>query len=368
MRLSEVVAVLDAIAPKAYAEPWDNVGLLAGDLSRAVSRALVTVDLTSDVFDEARSKKCDVIVAYHPPIFSPLKRVLSESLIFKAISHSIAIYSPHTALDVALGGTNDVLADAVGMHVERSALHAPHLEEAAKDADYKLFVFVPEEACEKVSRALFDAGAGKIGNYSSCSFRSAGTGTFFGESGSKPVVGNTGQLESVSELRLETVVPAERVAEVVRALRASHPYEEPAFDLIRVASAPAASRVGLGRVGNVDAIDRKSLLEKIKTALGVSHVLVAGTVEGDVKRVAVAAGACGDLYRDAFASGADLYLTGEMRHHDAIAAGRKITVVCALHSNSERIAMKMLAAKLNEKCSGFEALVSETDRDPFRIS
>jgi len=362
MRLSEVVARLAALAPPAYAEAWDNVGLLTGDLAQNVTRALVTVDLTQDVLDEARSKKCELVVAYHPPIFSPLKRVTSESLIFKAISDRIAIYSPHTALDVALGGTNDVLADAVGMHADRAALRAPE----NKDAGYKLFVFVPEAACERVSQALFEAGAGKIGNYSSCSFRSGGTGTFFGEAGAHPKIGSAGKLEAVAELKLETVVPAARIADVIRALRASHPYEEPAFDLVRVASAPAPSRIGLGRVGAVDPIDRKSLIQKIKTALGVSHLLVAGKIDGEVKRVAVAAGACGDLYRDAIASGADLYLTGEMRHHDAIAAGRKITVVCALHSNSERITLKMLSAKLNE-LADFEALVSDADRDPFRI-
>jgi dinuclear metal center YbgI/SA1388 family protein len=366
MRLSEVVERIAALAPPAYAEAWDNVGLLTGDLAQNVTRALVTVDLTHDVLDEARTKKCELVVSYHPPIFSPLKRVTSESLIFKAISDRIAIYSPHTALDVALDGTNDVLADAVGMHVERAALRAPALWPDGKDAGYKLYVFVPEAACERVSRALFEAGAGKIGNYSSCSFRSGGTGTFFGEAGAHPKIGSAGKLEEVAELKLETVVPAARVSDVIRALRASHPYEEPAFDLVRVAAAPAPSRIGLGRAGAVDPIDRKALIQKIKIALGVSHLLVAGKIDGEVKRVAVGAGACGDLYKDAIASGADLYLTGEMRHHDAIAAGRKITVVCALHSNSERITLKMLSAKLNE-LAGFEALVSDADRDPFRI-
>ncbi|MEO8876174.1 MAG: Nif3-like dinuclear metal center hexameric protein, partial [Polyangiaceae bacterium] len=263
MRLSEVVARLDALAPPAYAEAWDNVGLLTGDPAQTVSRALVTVDLTADVLDEARAKKCELVVAYHPPIFSPLKRVTAESLIFKAISDRIAIYSPHTALDVAQGGTNDVLADATGMHADRRALRAPE----NKDAGYKLFVFVPEEACDRVSQALFTAGAGQIGKYSSCSFRSPGTGTFFGEAGTNPNVGAAGRLETVAELKLETVVPAAKVGDVIRALRASHPYEEPAFDLVRVAAAAPPSRIGLGRVGSVDPIDRKVLLQKIKTAL-----------------------------------------------------------------------------------------------------
>lgn len=362
MRLSEVVVHLAALAPPAYAEAWDNVGLLTGDPAQTVSRALVTIDLTQDVLNEARAKKCELVVSYHPPIFSPLKRITSESLIYKAISDRIAIYSPHTALDIAEGGTNDVLADAVGMHAERSALRSSD----PKDAGYKLYVFVPEDACEKVSRALFEAGAGKIGNYSACSFRSAGTGTFFGEAGANPKIGSAGKLESVAELKLETLVPASRVSEVIRALRASHPYEEPAFDLVRVAAAPAPSRIGLGRVGAVDPIDRKILIQKIKTALGVSHLLVAGKTDGQVQRVAVGAGACGDLYKDALRSGADFYLTGEMRHHDAIASAAKMTVVCALHSNSERVTLKMLSQKLNE-ISGFESVISETDRDPFQI-
>ncbi len=366
MRLSEVVARLDALAPLAYAEAWDNVGLLTGDPAQSVSRALVTIDLTQAVLDEARAKECNLIVAYHPPIFSPLKRVTSESLIFKAISDRIAIYSPHTALDVAEGGTNDVLADAIGMHADRAALRAPALWQDGKDAGYKLYVFVPQDACERVSRALFEAGAGKIGKYSSCSFRSAGTGTFFGEAGARPKVGSAGKLEEVAELKLETVVPAGKISEVVRALRAAHPYEEPAFDLVRVASAPPSSRIGLGRVGAVDPIDPETLLQKLKTALGVSHLLVAGKTDGEIKRVAVAAGACGDLYKDAIASGAELYLTGEMRHHDAIAIGAKMTVVCALHSNSERITLNMLWTKLNA-IPDFAAIVSETDRDPFAI-
>jgi dinuclear metal center YbgI/SA1388 family protein len=362
MRLSEVVARLDAIAPPAYAEPWDNVGLLTGDPSQTATRALVTIDLTPDVLAEARAKKCELVVSYHPPIFSPLKRVTSESLIYKAISDRIAIYSPHTALDIAQGGTNDVLADACGMHADRSALRGPE----NKDVGYKLQVFVPEDAREKVSRALFDAGAGHIGKYSSCSFRSAGTGTFFGEEGASPKVGSAGKLETVAELKLETVVPPSRVQDVIRALRAAHPYEEPAFDLLRVAAAPAPSRIGLGRIGAVDPIDRQSLIQKIKSALGVSHLLVAGKTDGEVRRVAVGAGACGDLYKDAIAGGADLYLTGEMRHHDAIASAAKLTVVCALHSNSERITLKMLSKKLNE-LAGFEAVISESDRDPFQI-
>ena len=364
MRLSEVMRVLDDLAPLRLAESWDNVGLLVGDPAADVSCALFTIDMTAEVLAEARQKSCNLVVAYHPTLFAPLKRVTSESLIFKAISDRIAIYAPHTALDSAKGGTNDVLGDLLGMGHSRAPLRAT----PSKDAEYKLVTFVPEERFEKVAHALFDAGAGRIGDYSSCSFRSPGRGTFFGEEGTNPKVGRSGHREDVPELRLETVVRIADVSKVIAALRASHPYEEPAFDLVRLAARPEAKHLGIGRVGDVASISKAALVAKIKKELGVDHLLVAGSLDGDAKRVAVTAGSCGDLYKDAIASGADVYLTGEMRHHDALAASGKMTVVCALHSNSERAAMKIFAANVKAKTPSLEIAFSERDADPFRIA
>ncbi len=363
MRLSEVIAALSDLAPLELAESWDNVGLLVGDGNADVRRALFAIDLTAAVLDEALAKRCELVVCYHPPIFSGLKRIASDSLIYKAISNRIALYAPHTALDVAAGGTNDVLADIVGMGADRKALKTG----AAAETTYKLVTFVPESACEAVSRALFEAGAGVIGKYSSCSFRSSGTGTFFGEEGAKPVLGKAGALEAVPELRLETVVPIGRASDVVRALRATHPYEEPAFDLVKTATPPSPEHAGLGRVGSVAPVDKRALLETIKKGLGVDKLLVAGSLEGNATRVAVAAGSCGDLFNAALAEKADVYLTGEMRHHDALVAGARMTVICALHSNSERAALRVFAERLQVKLAGFEAMVSERDRDPFTI-
>lgn len=363
MRLSEVIAALADLAPLELAESWDNVGLLVGDRSVEARRALFAIDLTASVLDEAIAKGCALVVCYHPPIFAGLKRISSDSLIFKAIASRVALYAPHTALDVAAGGTNDVLGDIVGMGEDRKALKAA----VASETTYKLVTFVPESACEAVSGALFEAGAGVIGKYSSCSFRSSGTGTFFGEEGARPVLGQAGALEAVPELRLETVVPIDRAADVVRALRATHPYEEPAFDLVKTATPPSPKHAGLGRVGSIAPVDKRTLLETIKRGLGVDRLLVAGSLDGTVTRVAVAAGSCGELFKAALAEEADVYLTGEMRHHDALVAGMRMTVVCALHSNSERAALKVLAARLQASLAGFEALVSETDRDPFVI-
>lgn len=363
MRLSEVMSVLGDLAPLRLAESWDNVGLLAGDPAADIAGALFAIDMTADVLAEAQQKSCNLVVAYHPPLFAPLKRVTAESLIFKAISDRIAIYAPHTALDSAKGGTNDVLGDLVGMAGARSALRAP----PAKDAEYKLVTFVPENAFEKVAGALFEAGAGHIGDYSKCSFRAPGRGTFFGEAGTNPTVGASGHREDVPELRVETVVRTADTAKVIAALRASHPYEEPAFDLVHLAAAPEAGHLGIGRVGDVAPIARAALVEKIKKGLGVDHVLVAGSLDGNVKRVAVTAGSCGDLYKDAIGSGAELYLTGEMRHHDALAASQRMTVVCALHSNSERVAMKTFAGNVKAKAPSLDVVFSDRDRDPFRI-
>ena len=225
---------------------------------------------------------------------------------------------------------------------------------------------MPIEAVEKVSRALFDAGAGTIGNYSSCSFRSAGTGTFFGESGAEPKVGQTGRLEKVDEIRLETVVPIGEVDAIIRALRASHPYEEPAFDL-NVLAAPAEDR-GQGRIGSIPPTVRGELFERIKRELGIGHLLIAGPVDGTVTRAAVCAGSCGSMLDDAIKEKAELYLTGEIRHHDAVkAAAAGLTVVCTLHSNSERAVLKRLAKRLEETAGMPGMVISSEDRDPILV-
>src|SRR5882672_11960691 len=165
--LRQLTDVLEEIAPTRYAEPWDNVGLLVGDLDQKISNVLFTIDYTPAVTQESRDKHCDCIIAYHPPIFDALKRILSTSPIYDAIRRGVAIYSPHTALDVADGGTNDMLADAIDLCPDRQPLRITD----AKAANYKLVVFAPRDSADKVAEAMFAAGAGRIGNYTSCSFR-----------------------------------------------------------------------------------------------------------------------------------------------------------------------------------------------------
>jgi len=366
MKIADLVRALDEAAPLAYAEDWDNVGLLAGDPGAALTRVLLAIDCTGDVLDEAARSGCEAIVAYHPPIFRPLTRVIHGSIAYELVRRNIAVYSPHTALDATAGGTNDVLADAVGMTATRAPIRAT----AAKDATLKLVTFVPRDALERVSEALFEAGAGKIGDYRSCSFRSSGTGTFFGEEGTHPAVGSALRLEAVDEVRLETVVPTARVGDVVRALRASHPYEEPAFDLVRLAPAPARDGEprGMGRIGEVSPIERTALVARLKERLALRHLLVAGPTDGTVTRVAVCAGAAGDLLDAAMKQGAQVVVAGEVRHHDALRAAESgVTVLATLHSNSERIALPPLAARLRAALPALDVTVSRLDRDPFAI-
>jgi dinuclear metal center YbgI/SA1388 family protein len=363
MKLEELTCAMEAIAPTRLAESWDNVGLLVGDPQQSISRAMLCIDYTPEVACEAAGEKCDAIVAYHPPLFHAVKRLTAGSLIFDAIRRGVAIYSPHTALDVADGGTNDMLADAIGITPDS---RGPLRLVEPKASQYKLVTFVPPEHLDRVAAALFDAGAGRIGNYTQCSFRSPGRGTFFGEEGTNPAVGESGKLESAEEVRLETVMPIARLNEVLKALRQSHPYEEPAFDLVQLAAPP--EKVGQGRIGTLPQADRAEVIERIKKALELSHLLVAGPQRGAVSLAACCAGACGDMLDDAIRAEAQLYLTGEMRHHDAVkATAAGMTVVCTLHSNSERAVLKRLSARLAEALPDLKTVLSRQDRDPFAV-
>ena len=364
MLLQRILTALEEIAPLACAESWDNVGLLAGNPAQSVRRILLCIDYTATVATEGAQAGCDLVIAYHPPIFSAVKRITGDGpshLIHDAIRRGVAIYSPHTAWDVATGGTNDLLADAVGL-ADRRPLRA--IAPAANEL--KFVTFVPEAQVQRVSDALFAAGAGRIGNYSSCSFRVGGVGTFLGEAGANPVVGQAGRLETPAEIRVETIVPKDRLEAVVAALRKSHPYEEPAFDLTVLAAHPTG--MGQGRIGNrAEAVAVVDLLTGIKKSLGLGTLLVAGDANRSVTRVAVCAGAGGELLDDAISAGAEVFLTGELRHHDALkATAAGVTTICTLHSNSERPSLMRLKTRLENAVADLpEAVVSVADRDPF---
>lgn len=366
MKLQQVLDALEAIAPLHAAEEWDNVGLLAGDPKRQATRAMLTIDYTPEVAHEAAEADCDVIIAYHPPLFSAVKRITSAAptdLIYDAIRRGVAIYSPHTALDAAEGGTNDVLADGLSLTDRRPLRIA-----TASSRHLKLVTFAPADALEKVSDAIFAAGAGKIGgNYSRCSFRTEGTGTFQGDEASNPTVGLAGKFERVPEVKIETVLPIEKVEAVLAALRTSHPYEEPAFDLNALVAPPETN--GQGRIGKLPGDATLEMVANLlKRYLGLDRLLVSGDPDRMIRRVAICAGAGGSLLPDAIAAKADLFVTGELRHHNALAAQRAgVAVIATLHSNSERLALTRLAEKLRKQLDDLELIVSRSDRDPFTV-
>ena len=367
MRVGELVNAMDAVAPPALAEAWDNVGLIVGDPAAEVGGVLLCIDLTEAIVDEARRLGATAVVAYHPPIFKGIRRFTSRgetAAIWQCVRHGIAVHSPHTALDAADGGTCDVLADAMYL-TDRRPLRP---RAAGEDSHAKLVAFVPREGVEAVADALAAAGCGAIGDYSRCAFESDGTGTFLPGEGAKPAVGEVGTIERVVEVRLETVVPRGRLPEAVAALRASHPYEEPAFDVLPRLS-PAGVNVGMGRIGQFeDPVPRDVLIGRVRRELGVSHVLAAGPVDGEVTTVACCPGSCGDLLDEAARQGAGFYLTGELRHHDALRAARLgITACCVLHSNSERATLDRLRGRLGAALPGVAVAVSEADCDPFRV-
>jgi dinuclear metal center YbgI/SA1388 family protein len=364
MILCDLLDILHDIAPLAYAESWDNVGLLLGDPTQTVSRALLAIDYTDAVANEAGKIGCELVIAYHPPIFHPIKRLTAPDRLYDAARRGLAIYSPHTALDTAPGGTNDVLADVLGLE---NRLPLRIIEPKAKE--YKLITFAPEEHAEKVAMALFEAGAGRIGHYTRCSFRTSGTGTFMGDDTTNPAVGSKCEYEKAGEIRIETVCPISRLAEIIKALRASHPYEEPAFDLLQLAAPPPSTSLGQGRIGDIPPASLDDIIAKIKRGLGLDRLLVAKAANSaPITKAACLAGAGREHIKDAICQKASLYLTGEIPHHDALAAAAAgVHVVCALHSNSERVTLAKLAQQLTAKAPSVNFTVSQADRDPFTI-
>ncbi|HSV27055.1 MAG TPA: Nif3-like dinuclear metal center hexameric protein [Sedimentisphaerales bacterium] len=364
MKLESIINVLEELAPGRLAQSWDNVGFLVGDPARDFSSVLLTIDVTKAVLDEAVQLGSDLILAYHPVIWNGLKTVTADGpggAVYEAIRRQIAIYSIHTSLDAAAGGVNDGLAEMVGMS---GAVPIGDWVEGGREC-CKLVVFVPVDAVDKVADAVFAAGAGKIGSYSRCSFRASGMGTFLPGDGASPAIGCVGREEHTDEIRLESIVPMDRIQAVIAAMRQAHPYEMPAFDVIRLYD--AEGRAGLGRMGELEKPATISqILARIKAVTGAKAAGFVGERERSIRTAAVCAGACGKLLFAVMAAKCDLYVTGELKHHEAIAAQEAgLSCICLSHSVSERFILKKLAAGLSEKLSGIYINVSQTDRDPF---
>jgi len=372
MKLNDIIAVLERIAPPAAAAEWDNVGLLAGARNDKADRVLLTVDLTEAVVREAIDARCDLIVAYHPPIFHAIKSITDATsggaVLLSALREGISLYSPHTALDAAAGGINDWLCEGLGRGDIRALEPFADLPDTEQN---KIITYCPAEAVPAIRNGLASIGAGRIGAYQLCSFEISGTGTFLGGEETNPAVGTRHELNRVNEVRLEMVCPTAALALAITSLRQFHPYEEPPIEIIRFEKRPQR---GVGQ-GRRIVLDRpaalRAIVDRVKDRLGLKRVDMAfandASLQSKATHIGVCAGAGGSLLHGAIAQECTVFVTGEMRHHDVLAAvARGCSVILAGHTNTERPYLKVLAKRLREDLDGIDVLVSKRDADPLR--
>lgn len=364
MKVKDIAIVLDKIAPVRLAQDWDNVGLLVGDNNKQVKNILLAIDVTQDVVSEAKKLKTDLIISYHPIIWNGLKQVTptgQSAVVYELIRLGISVYSIHTSLDVISGGVNDGLADMIGL--DNPCPIGDYVTDSFSDK-YKLTIFTPKGSSAKVAGAMFAAGAGSVGNYSDCGFETAGLGTFKPLTGSNPAIGQIGKLTAVDEIRFECIVEKPKLQAVIDAMTASHPYEMPAFDCTKLYD---NNRFGLGRIGKLNSPTKLSdIILRIKKATSAKSFGIIGKENRIVKTAAVCAGSCGKILNTVINRQCDLYLTGELKHHQALAAKEaNVTCICLSHTVSERFILKKLAKQLLKSLNNITIKQSKKDNDPF---
>ena len=369
MKLQTLTGFLDELAPRHLAEDWDNIGLQVGDPQIEVRRVLVALDCTGSVVEEALTSGTNIIITHHPLIFRALKNLRLDTapgnILAKLIKNDIAVFAAHTNLDSATGGVNTILAQKLGL-LEPAILSPGHEEKL-----YKIVVFVPRGHEDQVREAMGRAGAGWIGNYSDCFFMLPGIGTFKAGEGTDPFIGEIGRLEKVEEYRLETIVPAPKLRQVIAAMNKAHPYEEVAYDLVPLAN--EGTKAGLGRVGNLPTVlELGALAGKVKQALNLQQLRLVGDPARAVQKIAVCGGSGASLIRAAVAKGADVLVTGDLKYHEAQEALELgLAVIDAGHFATENIVIQtvveFLQTKIAKTKENIPVLAAQTTFDPFKF-
>jgi len=354
--------MLEAWAPLCYQESYDNAGLLTGDAGDEVKGVLVCLDSTEAVIDEAVEKGCNLVIAHHPIIFGGLKKLTGRSYvertIIKAIRNHIAIYAIHTNLDHVKSGVNAEICRR--LNLENTRILAPK-----KNLLYKLSVFVPQAATLSVSEALFASGAGRIGNYDSASFRSAGTGTFRPLEGSNPHIGQYGIREELSEDRLEVLLDAGILQQAVQAMLQAHPYEEVAYDLVPLHN--THKEVGSGMTGTLpQPIRAENFPAYVKEKMGLTALKYTATNAAHISRVAVCGGAGIFLLGDALAGGADAFITSDVKYHEFFDADKKLMLMDIGHYESEQYTTDLICRKLQAQFQGIHCQASVINTNPVQ--
>ncbi len=362
MKLKEITDCLEAYAPLAYQESYDNAGLICGNPEMDISSVLICIDSIEAVIDEAIASGCNLVIAHHPIVFSGLKKFNGknyvERVIIKAIQHNIAIYAAHTNLDSVYNGVNSKIAEKLGL-INCSIL-TPQ-----KNLLKKLVTFCPEDKAEGLRSALFEAGAGTIGNYDECSFNSTGTGTFRAGEGTHPYVGEKGKLHLEKEVRIETIFPAYIESKILKALFSNHPYEEVAYDLFSLAN--NHTRVGAGLLAELrietDELDFLMHLKHIMKTGSIRYTALRGK---KIKKVAICGGSGSFLLGDAIRNDADILVTSDFKYHQFFDAENRIVIADIGHYESEQFTMELFYDILTKKFSTFAFHLSKINTNPIK--
>ncbi len=362
MKLKEITDFLEAYAPLAYQESYDNAGLICGNHDMDITAALICLDSTEAIIDEAILTGCNLVIAHHPIVFSGLKKFNGknyvERVIIKAIQNNIAIYAAHTNLDNVHNGVNAKIAEKIGL-INCNVL-VPH-----KNSLKKLVTFCPEENAEEIRLALFNEGAGRISNYDECSFNTMGTGTFRAGAGSNPFVGKIGERHHEKEVRIETIYPHHIESRLLKTLFEVHPYEEVAYDLIPISN--IHNMVGSGLVGELPVeTDELFFLKHLKTVMKAESVRYTALRDKKVKKVAICGGSGSFLLGDAIKNGADIFITADFKYHQFFDAENHIIIADIGHYETEQFTVELFYEILKKKFSTFALLISTINTNPIK--
>jgi dinuclear metal center YbgI/SA1388 family protein len=360
MKINEIILYLESLAHPSLQENYDNAGLITGNANWDCSGIICSLDATEEVVNEAIEKKCNLVVAHHPIIFGGLKKINGtnyvEKTIITAIKNDIAIYAIHTNMDNVIGGVNGKMAKMLGL--KNVSILSPK-ENTLK----KLFTFVPVDQAEQVRNAIFLAGGGHIGNYSECSFNAEGIGTFKAGEGSDPYVGDIGSQHQEKETRIEVIFPSYLENKIINAMKSAHPYEEMAFDVIALSNNDHL--VGSGIIGEwPDGIDEKQFLKKIKDVFDIPVIRHTALLSKAIKKVALCGGAGSFLISKALATGADAYITADIKYHEFFDANNRMLIADIGHYESEQFTADLLREILGQKFPTFAVLKTEVRTNP----
>jgi dinuclear metal center YbgI/SA1388 family protein len=361
MRASDVARAIEAFAPLSYQESYDNSGFQAGDPQTEIKGILFTLDITEAVVEEARARGCSMIVAHHPVIFGGLKRLTGasyvERVVMAALRHGIVLYASHTNLDNVRNGVNAVFADKLGLQSQR-------ILQPMDGSLNKLYTYVPTANAETLRDALFAAGAGAIGKYSECSFGLEGSGTFRAASDANPTIGEAGgPRETQAETKLEVLVPRHLERKVLQALFTNHPYEEVAYEMIRLQN--ANQELGAGLIGELPLpMEPAAFLRHLKDRMGAACVRHTELPGKPVQRVAICGGSGSFLLKQAIAQGADAFVSADYKYHQFFDAEGRILIADIGHWESEQYTIELLRDIIAEKNPTFALLLSQTKTNP----